>query len=103
MTVTLEWRPQGLDTARRKIRGAQKHYFAKRYSMASAVQETEGTASAMVDSAAAMESDRLGDALVELETDGIAYGDLALTVALHGPLSVTESLDGDIRQHLYQP
>ena len=98
MTVTLEWRPQGLDTARRKIRGAQRHYFSKRYSMSAAVQETEGTATAMVDSAAAMESDRLGDALVELETDGIAYGDLALTVALHGPLSVTENLDGDIRR-----
>ena len=98
MTVTLEWRPQGLDTARRKIRGAQRHYFSKRYSMSAAVQETEGTATAMVDTAAAAESDRLGDALVELETDGIAYGDLALTVAIHGPLSVTESLDGDIRR-----
>ena len=98
MTVTLEWRPQGLDTARRKIRGAQRHYFSKRYSMSAHVQETEGSAAAMVDTAAAAESDRLGDALVELETDGIAYGDLALTVALHGPLSVTESLDGDIRR-----
>ena len=98
MTVTLEWRPQGLDAARRKIRGAQRHYFSKRYSMSAAVQETEGTATAMVDTAAEAESDRLGDALVELETDGIAYGDLALTVALHGPLSVTESLDGDIRR-----
>ena len=98
MTVTLEWRPRGLDTARRKIRGAQRHYFSKRYSMSAHVQETEGSAAAMVDTAAAAESDRLGDALVELETDGIAYGDLALTVALHGPLSVTESLDGDIRR-----
>ncbi len=98
MTVTLEWRPRGLDTARRKIRGAQRHYFSKRYSMSAAVQETEGTATAMVDTAAEAESERLGDALVELETDGIAYGDLALTVALHGPLSLTESLDGDIRR-----
>ena len=98
MTVTLEWRPQGLDAARRKIRGAQRHYFSKRYSMAAHVQETEGSAAAMVDSAAAAESERLGDALVELETDGIAYGDFALTVAIHGPLSVTESLDGDIRR-----
>ena len=98
MTVTLEWRPQTLDAARRKIRGAQRHYFSKRYSMSAAVQETEGTATAMVDTAAEAESDRLGDALVELETDGIAYGDLALTVALHGPLSLTESLDGDIRR-----
>ena len=98
MTVTLEWRPQRLDTARRKIRGAQRHYFSKRYSMSAHVQETEGTTSAMVDTAAAAESDRLGDALVELETDGIAYGDLALTVAIHGPLSEIESLDGDIRR-----
>ena len=98
MTVTLEWRPQNLDAARRKIRGAQRHYFSKRYSMSAAMQETEGTATAMVDTAAEAESERLGDALVELETDGIAYGDFALTVALHGPLSVTESLDGDIRR-----
>ena len=98
MTVTLEWRPQRLDAARRKIRGAQRHYFAKRYSLAAHVQETEGTTAAMVDTAAAAESDRLGDALVELETDGIAYGYLALTVAIHGPLSETESLDGDIRR-----
>ena len=98
MTVTLEWRPERLDAARRKIRGAQRHYFSKRYSMAAHVQETEGTASAMVDTAAAAESDRLGDALVELETDGIAYGDLALTVAVHGPLAETEGLDGDIRR-----
>ena len=52
----------------------------------------------MVDTVAAAESDRLGDALVELETDGIAYGDLALTVAVHGPLAETEGLDGDIRR-----
>ena len=66
--------------------------------MSAHVQETEGTASAMGDTAAAAESDRLGDALIELETDGIACGDLALTVAIHGPLSETESLDGDIRR-----
>ena len=52
MTVALEWRPWDLDAARRKIRGAQRHYFSKRYSMMAHVQETEGTASAMVDSAA---------------------------------------------------
>ena len=75
LTVTLEWRPQRLDSARRKIRGAQRHYFSKRYSMSAHVQETEGSAAAMVDTAAAAESDRLGDALVELETDGVAYGD----------------------------
>ena len=96
MTVSLEWRPWDLDAARRKIRGAQRHYFSKRYSMMAHVQETEGTASAMVDSAADVESGRLGNALVELETEGVAYGDLALTIALHGDLEQTERLDGDL-------
>ena len=87
-----------LDSARRKIRGAQRHYFSKRYSMMAHMQETEGTSSAMVDSAAEAESSRLGNALVELETEGIAYGDLALTITLHGELEQTERLDGDIRR-----
>ena len=98
MTVAMEWRPWGLDSARRKIRGAQRHYFSKRYSMMAHMQETEGTSSAMVDSAAEAESSRLGNALVELETEGIAYGDLALTISLHGDLEQTERLDGDIHR-----
>ena len=100
MTVSLEWRPWGLDSARRKIRSAQRHYFSKRYSMMAHMQETEGTTAAMADSAAEVESERLGDALVELETDGISYGELSLTVALHGELDRTERLDGRYPPHL---
>ena len=48
MTVSLEWRPWAMEAARRRIRGAQRHYFARRYSMMAHVQETEGTAAAMV-------------------------------------------------------
>ena len=66
--------------------------------MMSHVQETQGTAAAMVDSAAAAESDRLGAALVELEADGVAYGEASLTVAIHGELEETERLDGDVRR-----
>ena len=98
MTVSLEWRPWTTQAARRRIRGAQRHYFSRRYSMMAHVQETEGTASAMVDSAAAVESDRLGAALVELEADGVAYGEASLTVALHGELEGIERLDGDVRR-----
>ena len=98
MTVSLEWRPWAMEAARRRIRGAQRHYFAKRYSMMAHVQETEGTAAAMVDSAAATESDRLGEALVELEADGVSYGEATLTVALHGELGSIERLDGDLRR-----
>ena len=42
ITVSLEWRPWAVEAARRRIRGAQRHYFAKRYSMIAHVQETEG-------------------------------------------------------------
>ncbi|MDE2653704.1 MAG: DUF87 domain-containing protein [Gemmatimonadota bacterium] len=98
LTVSLEWRPWTVEAARRRIRGAQRHYFSRRYSMMAHVRETEGTASAMVDSAAAAESDRLGAALVELEADGVGYGELSLTVALHGDLAEIERLDGDVRR-----
>ena len=98
LTVSLEWRPWTVEKARRRIRGAQRHYFSRRYSMMAHARETEGTASAMVDSAAAAESDRLGAALVELEADGVAYGEAALTIALHGDLDEIERLDGDVRR-----
>ena len=98
LTVSLEWRPFAVEAARRRIRSAQRHYFARRYSMMAHAQDAQGTAAAMVDSAAAAESDRLGGALVELEADGVAYGEASLTVALHGKLAEIERLDGDVRR-----
>ena len=98
LTVSLEWRPWTVEKARRRIRSAQRHYFARRYSMMAHAQDAQGTAAAMVDSAAAAESDRLGAALVELEADGVAYGEASLTVALHGELEGIERLDGDVRR-----
>ena len=97
-TVSLEWRPFTVEAARRRIRSAQRHYFSRRYSMMAHAQDAQGTAAAMVDSAAAAESDRLGAALVELEADGVAYGEASLTVALHGDLEEIERLDGDVRR-----
>ena len=97
-TVSLEWRPWTVEAARRRIRSAQRHYFSRRYSMMAHAQDAQGTAAAMVDSAAAAESDRLGAALVELEADGVAYGEASLTVALHGELEEIERLDGDVRR-----
>ena len=98
MTVSLEWRPYTTEAGRKKINSARKHYFSQRYSMMAHVQETEGSATAMEDSVASAESDRLSKALVELETDGIAYGDISLSIALHGELADIERLDGDIRR-----
>ena len=98
LTASLEWRPLEPDQARKRIRSARRHYFAKRYSLAAHMQEKEGTDTAMVDSAAEVESERLGEALVELEADGIAYGEMALCIALHGDLEEIERLDGDVRR-----
>ena len=98
LTVSLEWRPFTVEAARRRIRSAQRHYFSRRYSMMAHAQDAQGTAAAMVDSAAAAESDRLGGALVELEADGVAYGEASLTVALHGDLEGIGRLDGDVRR-----
>ena len=97
LTVSLEWRPQPLGASRRKIRSVQRHYFSKRYSMVAHMQDAQGTAAAMVDSAADAESARIAHALVELETEGVAYGDISLTIALHGDdLARIEALDAEL-------
>lgn len=97
LTVSLEWRPQPLASSRRKIRSVQRHYFSKRYSMVAHMQDAQGTAAAMVDSAADAESARIAHALVELETEGVAYGDISLTIALHGDdLARIEALDAEL-------
>ena len=97
LTVSLEWRPQPMASSRRKIRSVQRHYFSKRYSMTAHMQDAQGTAAAMVDSAADAESSRIAHALVELETEGVAYGDMSLTIALHGDdLARIEALNAEL-------
>ena len=97
-TVSLEWKRWNLDAARRKIRSAQRHYFSKRYSMAAHMQETQGTAAALADTAAEAASNRLGSALVEMEADGVSYGSVTCTVTLHGDYDQIAALDADIRR-----
>ena len=84
MTAVLEWRPWSRAAARGKMRSAQRHYFSKRYSMAAHLQEKEGTTAAMEDAAASIEAERASAALVELETDSVAYGEVALSVVMRG-------------------
>ena len=98
MTVVLEWRPWSREAARRKLRSAQRHYFSKRYSMAAHMQEKEGTAATLEDAAASIEAKRAGAALVELETEGVAYGDIALSVAVRGTAEHLEQWGADIQR-----
>lgn len=97
-TLSIEWRPKATQTARNKIRSVQRAHFSKRYSAVAHMQETDGTASAMVDATADAESSRLAAALVELEADGVAYGEISLTIALHGPLEEIEGRDAELRR-----
>ena len=98
MTVVLEWRPWAREAARRKMRAAQRHYFSKRYSMAAHMQEKEGTTAALEDAAASVEAARAGEALVELETEGVAYGDVALSVVVRGTAEQLESWGAEIQR-----
>ena len=98
LTVTIEWRPAAQDSSRRKIQSARRYYFSKRYTWFAHLQQKESTDAALSDDAADTEAERLGDALVELQSDGVAYGDIALTLSLHGDLADTERLDGEIRR-----
>ena len=98
MTVVLEWRPWSREAARRKLRTAQRHYFAKRYSMVAHMQEKEGTSAALEDAAASIETQRAGAALVELETDGVAYGEVALSIAVRGTPEQLEHWGADIQR-----
>ena len=98
MTVVLEWRPWSREAARRKMRSAQRHYFSKRYSMAAHMQEKEGTAAALEDAAASIEARRAGEALVELETEGVGYGDVALSVTVRGSAEQLEQWGADIQR-----
>ena len=98
LTVSMEWRPKATASARRAIRTVQRAHFSKRYSAAAHMQETDGSSSAMMDATADEEAARVGLALVELEADGIAYGDISLTLALHGDLKEIEGRDAEIRR-----
>ena len=80
LELSWEWAPYAGDRARKRLRRAQRHFWQKRYSAVS--QMTGG--GGMVDAAAATEADRIAAAGAELETDGVAYGDLSLCLALRG-------------------
>ena len=80
LELSWEWAPSASDQARKRLRSAQRHFWQKRYSATSQLMGGGG----MVDAAAATEADRIALAGTELESEGVAYGDLSLCLALHG-------------------
>ena len=98
MTVVLEWRRWAREKARSHMRSTQRHYFSKRYSVVAHMQEKEGTSAAMEDTAATVEANRAGEALVELETGGVAYGDVALSVVMRGAPAQLEQWGAEVQR-----
>ena len=96
ITVVLEWRPWARNAARSKMRSTQRHYFSKRYSMGAHMQEKEGTTAAMEDAAATIEADRAGAALVELEAEGVGYGEVALSIVIPGTTGQLDQWGADL-------
>ncbi len=80
LELSWEWAPAASDQARKRLKRAQRHFWQKRYSATSQMMGGGG----MVDASAATEADRIAAAGAELESEGIAYGDLSLCLALHG-------------------
>ena len=66
------------------MRAVQKHYNNLRFSMLSAMNETEGTDMAVEDAGAASAVHSLNDAQIEVTTGGIPYGEIALSYAVVG-------------------
>ena len=98
LTLAWEFRRLSTDRARKRIQTARTHFFSQRFSFASHMRETQGTSEAMLDEAADLEASRLGGALVELEAEGMPYGELSISLTLHGPLERIERRDADVRR-----
>ncbi len=87
LDLAAEWRREATPQSRRRIRTARRHYHQKRYSMlahASGSDVPPQARGALEDRAAEAESAQLGEALRELEVEGLPFGEHSLTVVLRG-------------------
>ena len=87
LDLVAEWRREDPARSGRRIRSARRHYHQKRYSMmahASAGDAAPQASGALEDKAAEAEASQLGEAIRELEVDGLPFGDHSLSVVLRG-------------------
>ncbi len=82
LSAVLEWRPIERQLAAARIRSVQKHFNTARWSMWSAVQQTEGSEAALEDASSAAAVEQLHRAQLELDHHGIPYGEFALSVSV---------------------
>ena len=95
-TFHWEWRPLAASAARARIRSARRHYHQRRWSAYAHARDEQGTDLAMEDQGAALEARRMGEAMRELEAEGVAYGELACGLSLHGAEAELEGRSADV-------
>ena len=81
-TAVIEWRPVDKGAALSRIRSVQKHANTQRFSFWAALSGTEGTEMALDDAPSSAAVDQLYRAALELDTVGVTYGDLNLSLAV---------------------
>ena len=87
LDLACEWSREDTAKSRRRMSSARRHYHQKRYSMlahASAGDAPPQAQGALEDRAAQAEAVQLGEALRELEVDGMPFGEHSLSVVLRG-------------------
>ena len=87
LDLAAEWRREDTAHSRRRVQSARRHYHQKRFSMmahASGDSAPPQARGALEDRAAEAEASQLGEALRELEVDGLPFGEHSLSVALRG-------------------
>lgn len=85
LDLACEWSREDTAKSRRRMSSARRHYHQKRYSMlahASAGDAAPQAQGALEDRAAQAEAVQLGEALRELEVDGMPFGEHSLSVVL---------------------
>lgn len=79
-----EWQRLSTDRMRRDIHSRRRHFFNKRVSLVNYVSAETSPDEMLVDDSAGATVKQLGDALTEMELNGHFFGEMSLTLLLHG-------------------
>jgi type IV secretion/conjugal transfer VirB4 family ATPase len=80
----LEWQRLPNEKIRRDIHARRRHFFNKRVSLVNYAAPDTQPDEMLVDDSAGATVNQLGDALIEIETNGHFFGSASLAVILHG-------------------
>jgi type IV secretion/conjugal transfer VirB4 family ATPase len=79
----LEWQRLPADRVRRDIHSRRRHFFNKRVSMVNYLSPDTQSDEMLVDDSAGATVKQLGEALVEIETNGHFFGTASVTLLIH--------------------